>query len=357
MTAELRVVAEENAGHPLLFSGNAGIPGAEHLTDYQSFTHFTSEVFHEAERGLEEDNVSAIVAYQLASALQRPLLATGLGQDWAFIKANQRPELVRTWIAQAYAFGQFFMVPHRQWCHTEALGTHWYEGTVEDFGTSYRFIHEHPVLFDGMESAAAVAILYSSGDASTRAWDGTTWEAARALLKKQVPFDLLVAGDNWMPAQLTWEQAARYRKVIVPPDLSLDAEQQHVIDRLKQENRLVVWTGADALALLPDTPITVTGPGQIWTTLRRSLKGDSTIIHLLNRNYDATVDRVNLVGPITINVMLAPGSIERYTATLYAPGAEPIPLAVKHQDGRIQVQVPVLSLWGVIYLQPDGASR
>jgi hypothetical protein len=355
MMAELRALAEESAGHPLLFSGNVGVPGPEHLTDYQSLTHFTGEVSHEAERGLDEDNVSAIVAYQLATALNRPLLATGLGEDWAFIKANQRPELVRAWIAEAYAFGQFFMVPHRQWCHTEELGTHWYEGTVEDYGAVYRFIYEHPFLFDGQESAAEVAVVYSTGDEATRVWDGATWEAVRALLKAQVPFDLLVAGDEWGPAQLTWKDAERYRKVIVPANLRLDVEQQRVVDRLRQEGRVVTWSGADALASLPAPPVQTTGPARVWTSLRRGTNGGGTVVHLLNRNYDADADRILTVGPISVSVKRGPCGDKHCTATLYAPGAEPMPLEVGRDGEGIAAKVPLLSLWGVVHLRPEGA--
>jgi hypothetical protein len=360
---ELRAVAEETAGHPLLFSGNVGVPGSAHLTDYQAFTHFTSELGHEAARGLDEGNAGPVVAYQVATALNRPLLATGLGQDWAFVKASRRPELVRTWIAQAYAFGQFFMAPHHQWCYTRELGTHWYDGTPEDYGPIYRFIHEHPFLFDDEESAAEVAVVYSTGGGGVRRGEQSgrttrgvsTRDIVRELLTAQIPFDLLVAGDDVVPVQLTWERTRHYRKVIVPPDLSLDDAQQRVIDRLREEDRLIVWNEADSLASLPASPLEVSGDAHVWSTLRQELDGGDTVVHLLNRNYDPATDRVLPVGPIKISVKRELCGDRDCRAVLYAPGAQAMPLVVSRNDERISVEVPSLPFWAIVHLSPNAS--
>ncbi len=217
LMAELRELAEKAAGRPLMFAANAGLPDTAQMTDYRVLTQFTAEVGQEAASGLDEATVSPVVAYKLAAALDRPLSATASGQDWAFIKASRRPELVRAWIAEAYAFGQFFMTPHHQWCYTEKLGTHWYDGPPEEYGPIYRFIRQHPFLFDDHESAAEVAVLYSTGAA--RRGDESDGEIVHELLKAHMPFDMVVAGDEWVPAQLTWERVRRYQKVIVTSPL------------------------------------------------------------------------------------------------------------------------------------------
>lgn len=54
----------------------------------------------------------AIEAYDLAASLGKPMAATASGQDWAFVKQNNCEDLVRFWIALAYAYGERFMVPH-----------------------------------------------------------------------------------------------------------------------------------------------------------------------------------------------------------------------------------------------------
>ena len=114
--ADLRDTALRAAGHDLAFGANAGLPDTGSLTDYRVLTQFSCEVGQNAEGGPTAENTNAVLAYKLAAALKRPLTATASGQDWAFVKANTRPELVRTWIAQAYAFGQFFLTMHHVWC-------------------------------------------------------------------------------------------------------------------------------------------------------------------------------------------------------------------------------------------------
>ncbi len=354
LMAELRELAEKAAGRPLMFAANAGLPDTAQMTDYRVLTQFTAEVGQEAAGGLDEANVNPVVAYKLAVALDRPLTATASGQDWAFIKANGRPELVRAWIAQAYAFGQFFMVPHHQWCYTEQLGTHWYDGPPEEYGPIYRFIREHPFLFDDQESAAEVAVLYSTGAA--RRGDESDEEIVRELLRAHMPFDMVVAGDGCVPAQLTWERVGRYQKVIVPPRLSLDAAQQQVIDRLRREGRLVEWKDHETLASLAAPSIKMTGASRVWTALRRAPTGGSAVLHLLNRDYDAAADRVRPTGPFTVTISAKTLGREFYSAVLYAPGSEPRPLTVSRDKGRISLEVPPLSLWAVVRLNVDVAS-
>jgi hypothetical protein len=347
---ELRALAEKTAGRPLTFSANAGLPDVGQMTDYRVLTQFTAEVGQAAERGLDEENVNAVVAYKVAAALGRPLTATASGQDWAFIKANERPELVRAWIANAYAFGQYLMTPHHQWCYTEQLGTHWYDGPAEEYGPTYRFIREHPSLFDGEESAAQVAVLFSAGAA--RRGEDVTAEVARYLLEAQVPFDVVVAGDEWVPARLTWAQVRRYGKVIAGADLHLDAGQQHVVDRLRREGRLVIWNGPEAGAALPASWVSATAATPVWAVLRREAGGQRAVCHLLNRDYDAAADRVRPAGPFTVTIAETAIGSKLSKAVLYAPGAEPRPLRASRSERGLTIEVPSLGLWGVVLLGP-----
>jgi hypothetical protein len=346
---ELRALAERTAGHQLIFSANAGLPDVGQMTDYRVLTQFTAEVGQGAERGLEEGNVNAVVAYKVAAALGRPLAATASGQDWAFIKANGRPELVRAWIANAYAFGQYLMTPHHQWCYTEQLGTHWYDGPAEEYGPIYRFIREHPALFDNEASAAQVAVLFSTGAA--RRGEDVSPEVARYLLKEQVPFDMVVAGDEWVPARLTWAQVRRYGKVIAGADLHLDATQQRVVDRLQREGRLVTWNGPEAGAVLPASWVSTTAETPVWAVLRREANGKSAVCHLLNRDYDAAADRVRPTGPFTLTI--APEAIgsKLSKAVLYVPGTEPQPLRAGRDGRGLTTEVPSVGLWGVVLLE------
>jgi hypothetical protein len=152
-TRQLGQLAAEVAGHPVLLSANAGLPNKTHTYVVKYLTHVICEVGQNAPAGTRQID-HAIEAYELATTLGKPLAATASGQDWAFVKQNNCEELVRFWIALAYAYGQRFMVPHpqRQWCFSNELGTHWYAAPVEAYAPLYRFIRQSAGWFDGFEA-------------------------------------------------------------------------------------------------------------------------------------------------------------------------------------------------------------
>ena len=152
-TRQLGQVAAEAAGRPVLLSANACLPNTAHTYVVKNLTHVICEVGQNAWAGTGQID-HAIEAYNLATTLGKPLAATASGQDWAFVKQNNCEELVRFWIALAYAYGQRFMVPHpqRQWCFTDKLGTHWYAAPVEAYAPMYRFIRANADCFDGFET-------------------------------------------------------------------------------------------------------------------------------------------------------------------------------------------------------------
>jgi len=152
-TRQLGQLAAETVGHPVLLSANACLPNKTHTYVAKYLTHIVCEVGQNASAGTSRID-HAIEAYELAATLDKPLAATASGQDWAFVKQNNCEELVRFWIALAYAHGQRFMTPHpqRQWCFNEELGTHWYAAPVEAYAPLYRFIRENAAWFDGFET-------------------------------------------------------------------------------------------------------------------------------------------------------------------------------------------------------------
>ncbi len=151
-TRQLGLLAEEVVGRPVLLSANAGIPNKAHEYVIKNLTHIVCEVNQNAWAGVDKTD-HAIEAYKLATKLGRPLAATASGQDWAYVKEHQCEELVRFWIALAYAHGQRFMVPHpkRQWCFNNRLGTHWYAAPIEAYAPLYRFIRAQSQWFDGFQ--------------------------------------------------------------------------------------------------------------------------------------------------------------------------------------------------------------
>jgi hypothetical protein len=153
-TRQLGLLAAEVTAKPVLLSANACIPNRAHEYVLKNLTHVVCEVNQNASAGTGKID-HAIEAYNLATRVRKPLAATASGWDWAYVKQQKCEELVRFWIALAYAHGQRFMVPHpkRQWCFNNELGTHWYAAPTEAYAPMYRFIRAQARWLDGFEAA------------------------------------------------------------------------------------------------------------------------------------------------------------------------------------------------------------
>ncbi|MFW6133324.1 MAG: hypothetical protein ACOC8F_05455 [Planctomycetota bacterium] len=151
---QLGELASEVTGHDMLLSGNACLPHWPHTYAVRHMTHVICEVAQRAGEGTARPE-EALLAYRAAEAMGKPLAATAHGGDWAYVKAHEVHELVRYWIALAYAHGQRFMVPHptRQWALSWEHGTHWYAAPIDEFAPVYRFVRANAERFDGYAAA------------------------------------------------------------------------------------------------------------------------------------------------------------------------------------------------------------
>jgi len=345
--AEVRRYAEERTGHPLMLSVNSSAGGPKALVIASKLTYFCGEVGHSADRLQVPDN--PIFVFKLGEALGKPQVCTASGQDWAFIMAESKPGLVRTWIAQSYAFGQQLMAPHRQWAYTQEKGMHWYQSTLEDYAYLYQFVRAHADLLDGYEPLAQVGLVYSN--AAFRANRTQAREACYALAHANVPYRLLIAGDDWLEDRLTAEDLEGLKAVVVTDPLLLDPDQQAVLGGAK--DRLVTWPDEARLNQLAPQVIGIEGAEGIMA-LPRAVPGDATkpvVVHLLNLNYSGDAD--GIVKQADVKLTLAKSLLGRPVsrATLYAPQAEPAELGVTDAGDAAELTVPELDLWGIVVLQ------
>jgi hypothetical protein len=154
---ELGELAAEIAGRPVTLSANTCLPELRFLPLTQVCDYLVAENDHfsaQGTAGLEE----TILAYRMGEALNKPMATTARGQDWALVKAKGRENLVKLWIALAYACGHRFMAPPRQWCYTPELGSHWYDGPKEAFAPIFQFIAAHPALFTDLHARGPLAV-------------------------------------------------------------------------------------------------------------------------------------------------------------------------------------------------------
>ncbi|MGQ9731526.1 MAG: hypothetical protein ACUVX8_09675 [Candidatus Zipacnadales bacterium] len=345
--SEIHQYAEKLVGHPLMLSVNSSASDPKALVIANRLTYFCGEVSHEAASRAVPWH--PVFVFKIGDALERPQVCTASGQDWAYIMEHNLPGLVRTWIAQSYAYGHQLMAPHRQWAYTQEKGTHWYQSTPEDYAYLYRFVRQYAELFDDYEALSSVGLVYSN--AAFRANKRAAYEVCLELARANVPFRIIMAGDEWLEDRLTAEDLEGLRAIVVTEPLMLDAAQQAVLDAVR--DRLVQWPDWERLRDLVPQPITVEG-GENITILPRAVPGDPArpvVVHLLNRNYDGETDRTspqkNL--QLTMSTSLLGRRIGR--ATLYTPQAEPLALELTVEEDAVRIIVPGLDLWGILALQ------
>jgi hypothetical protein len=348
---EYRQLAEQIRGQALTLSVNSGLDGAQALAIAPQLTNFCCEVPHNA--ASLAPATEPIYIYKLGDGLQRPIASTASGQDWAYVAEQNKPCLVRTWIALSYALGNNLMAPHRQWCYTEKKGTHWYTAPADQYAFMYRFVREQTQLLDDYETLAPVAVVYDN--AANRRYQGRIESICVELARHNIPFRVVVAGDAWMNDRLSAEQLAGYRAVITTKDQQwLDTQQKTLLDGVKSEGRLVVWPDDEAIARLVPAPVTVSGSDKIlvFPRIKSADPAAPVVLHLLNQDYDGPSDTMRPQQKLTVRVRhdLLP---ERpfTTATLHAPQQPSIRLDIRKDATQVEIDVPDLILWGVIELQ------
>jgi hypothetical protein len=275
----------------------------------------------------------------MADAVRRPYAATASGGDWAFIKEQNLPGLVRPWIALSYAAGHCFMAPHRQWCHTPEKGTHWYAGPKEKFAPLYQFVRRHAELFDGYESHADLGIVLPHRALLKNAqwW----FDICTQLSAQGVAYRLLLAGDEIVDHALSAQDLSACRVLLVPDrENLLSVDRERVAQRVAKGACFV--TVSEALAQTTSA-VRVEPPGQVRALPR--VKPGSAVLHLLNYQYDAARDDMQALSDVSVLLDLSQlGMADATTCRWVTPDADPIVLRINSS----RVQVPTLGLWGLL---------
>jgi len=350
VVAEYYRRAKALRGAELSLSVNSGLGDPQAIVIAPHLSYFCCEVGHGAATRRVPDGPVSI--YKLADGLNRPVASTASGHDWAFIAENKLPGLVRTWTALSYAFGHTLMAPHRQWCYTKAKGTHWYAGPTEAYAPLHRFIRTNAALLDDYEAVAPVAVIYDN--AARRAGRGRIRVICTDLARANVPFRVLVAGDDWLAYRLKATDLAGARAVVAPKGVQLNGDQGKLLDRAAQQGKLVPWPDKAALEKLIGTPVAVKGAKGVWA-VPRAVPGDQSrpvVIHLLNRNYDKDADAMVVQKNLTLRLSRDLFAGRKFTAaTAHAPKAKPVKLTVASDAKTTTIAIPSLELWTMIELK------
>jgi hypothetical protein len=347
--ADYRRHAERLAGRPLSLCVNSGLDDAQALAIASQLSYFCCEVDHKAaSRTLP---MHAVYVYKLADGLDRPVAATASGWDWAYVAEHNLPGLVRMWIALSYAHGQNFMAPHRQWCYTTEKGTHWYDGPGEQYAWLYQFVRTSARLLDGYEAVAPVAVVYDN--AARRRGGGDIQPICAALAERNIPFAVVVAGDDWLENRLDPARLNGFKAVIVTKDLAMDASQRRLIEKVRAETRLVEWPNQPRLDALLRPCVQVEGTDRLHVVIRGRPDDARAplVVHLLNRGYNQANDTTAALAGFRLRIrqdLLGKRRISE--ARLHRPRSQPKPLVVEFDGDQAVITVPGMELWALVEL-------
>ena len=308
---------------------------------------FVTEVDH-----LNHDGMEPVFAYTLADALDKRLILTANAVDWGVIKIGEKTSLVHSWIATAYAFGHQFMTPYRQWVFVDHRQTTNYLGPTEVYAPIFRFVGDHPELFDGYESAAQVALVYNHN--AYRQRNEKIHEVGGQLAKAHIPFEILVAGDDWLSPRLEASSAERFQHIIIPDSSELKDGQQAIVEEWLAESRASYWQGAEAVIERIDPWVQVIGTQSVQAILRVSNDPENpvpAVVHLISpvSRQDESYQKQGAFNLVISQTSLGGRKITRATFVSLFDGTADLP--VQLEGNQVKIAIPELTLWGVVQLK------
>jgi hypothetical protein len=341
---ELRSLAERTAGRPVPMSANACLLWGPHLNDFQALDFFSAEIEHHAPT--RKFNDDPVAAYRIADEVGRPLASTASGGDWAFIKEQNLPGLVETWIALGYASGHMLMAPNRQWCYTKEKGTHWYAGPRERFAPLYRFVRDNASLFDDYRNFADVSVAYAQPTFDRDS--GKLLGLCRKLARAHLSYELLLGGDAVVQHSLDSGKLNAARKILVLDENDFSAEDKSRLGKVTPSKR----AGSLEELTASTKPAVTTADAADAQSVRvfPRVKPGAAVVHVLNADYRDASDRVEPRRGLRLVVdldKLGVGGVK--SATGWSPSGKPVKIPV--QGGTLAI--PELQLWTVLEFRKE----
>jgi len=306
-------------------------------------------------------NGNSLVAFKMADALGRPAALMGTGEDHAFIQDNNLPGMIRCWIAEAYAYGNYFMAPYRLWAYTPSKGSYAYQPRSKgEIAPLYQFIKKHAALFDDYQAVAPNAFVLSYAKYIKNKKNIVA--CIKKLADQNIPFDIIIADNDILRLHLSPEQLVKYDNLIVPDGSILSLEDAAVLKEMKKAGHKIVSNADD---LNKSLRITFQGTAGIRAILRTvpNDSGRPIIVHMLNGDYDIKTDSCIKKKNFTISIPKAllqqrdirtvkyvrppSWSTRALSVTNEYPDAI---LDFKPSSDSIQVVVPHLDVWGILVI-------
>lgn len=356
----------QDFGDNVPMSSNSPFYWAEFMYAVDAHDFYTNEMDYQPPE-IEVLPTEPIYTFKLADALNRLVAITGVPSAFESYRVNDRPGHIRLWIAQAYAHGHVFMVPDKMWTHRfRGEADRWYHSQVGDYEAIYHFIRDYPELFDKYQSAATVALVFSNkavrqylgdrltsghlGGQNRRAPKTDLVNACIALSAANIPYCIIVAGDEWIADDLLAADLSGYRYLVrFEPSYLTDAQE----DKLATTgDRLLSFESVAALVETAAGDINI-GDAENITVLPRYLPdapNAPVTCHLLNNTYDAKNDEFTKLGDVELTLSESLFGRRFSSATLYAYDREPSAVACSLAANGNLLSIPELGMWGILKL-------
>lgn len=409
LIGETRAYAETTYGRPVAFTANVFGLYASELIFADLLDYFTLE-YPYVDYGYPPEG-RTIPDYKLARALgDKPaVMLPSIHTAADLVNRESSSTLMTIYIAEAYASLGAMMVPYGIYGYSEEVGPTWYYGDMPVLAPVYGFVRDNPYLYEGLDSLAKAAILYSfPTDYHRWAWYRDALRGlSYALLDGQVQFDIVALGDNvWSVDSFSLAKLTPYQIVFLPGAAYLsNAQVDSLLSFVAGGGTLVAWgdtgiydetgqeTGRPELAALtvPGTHaygegwfITLTGdPGESYLqthdpTVRHQLvslvsgyadsvtaasagptlnllayerrDGSQAVVHLINYDYAIETDQVQPTGSFTLTLRPPAGFLEQDEIQLYLLSphrAEPSLLDFAVDDGLLVIDHPSVEIYDV----------
>jgi hypothetical protein len=355
--------AREQRGEWIPVGANAPVAG-HHIVFAPLLDFIAAEVGTDAVE--KRFGAKPMLNYKIGESLGIAIAATGIYKDWVRLLIHDIPDLVRGWVAESYAMGGNFIVPHKEWGFVdfgqgETISTA-YPGKPEVIGPAYKFVRDYPVLFDGYKPLAQVGVLYDYAR-TRRQMSGfelpqtpgvkpaQLHEICLELGTANIQFGMVVAGGGPFRHELTRQDLDQFEYVVVNDPVMVEGKQRSLLDELERNGRLVHWKGLESVKSRVKQMVAADPPGAVWVLPRKNpLRPDAPVIcHVLNRAFDAKEEK--LVRHRAVKVRLNKelfGDRDYWKCVLYMERTWPIELPVTTQGDVVEVSVPHLELWGVL---------
>lgn len=347
LTAELSNYADSLSGKHVPFSTSSPPDAPYRSVIIPEVDSYTGETYQGGDQA--KLLTEPILHYKLAESLNKKMLLTGSPQkDWSPLEINDRPALIRLWIAQAYANSALFMTPVHMWAPLAPDG--WYTSNWGNSDYIYNFIYDNAVLFDDYtpKSKASFLLPYKG----LRYGKSRTKGTVRILTENNIPFNIIVAGDDWLEHELHDDDFINAEVILVNSDIEyLDEEQQVFLDQYA--DKVVEYDDLNSIFELTPRAFDVSIGNEKISIFPRenNINPEPTYVcHLINRDYDANSNEIT-VHNFEIIVDTSFFEEEIADAKLLRPGKDTVDLLLRVAENGFKVTILNLEEWGIIMFE------